>query len=415
MSRSDYRVSEHIEALLFEDASGLQKTRARLAASAASAAALAGLSNVTGYAGPWGDTVMAAPPTYSLSAANAASTIASPQEFPSIVSAAPSNKFTYWGGNPARSGVSNPDDNLVIFNSLHVSNGTKTGRYEFMHHGRYLDIRVHGGGFSNQIYVDGQAIAANASAQVPSLTPAADGNLYRIILDFGSVALRKVALRTANKFRGVTGGPNDTILPTGKGNAPLAIGIGDSFMEGTGVPVHLGFFPQLAARMGWDGWISGSGGTGYIATNGARGNFASRIVEDCLQYNPDIVLVAGGINDQAQGATATTAAAIALFDQIQAAGVPLLIVVGPFYPTGSPPAFTTTLNANLKADVQARPGAIYLDPHTPSVITGTGKVGATTGTGNADLMTQNDGTHPTQAGQSLYAAWAYNQLAKAAW
>ena len=40
----------------------------------------------------------------------------------------------------------------------------------------------------------------------------------------------------------------------------------------------------------------------------------------------------------------------------------------------------------------------------PSYMTGTGKQGTTTGTGNADRYTGSDGTHPTVAGQAYIAS-----------
>ena len=45
----------------------------------------------------------------------------------------------------------------------------------------------------------------------------------------------------------------------------------------------------------------------------------------------------------------------------------------------------------------------YIDSVGGSWITGTGKVGATAGDGNGDLLIANDGVHPSPAGHDYYA------------
>ena len=47
-----------------------------------------------------------------------------------------------------------------------------------------------------------------------------------------------------------------------------------------------------------------------------------------------------------------------------------------------------------------------------SLITGTGKVGATTGVGNADLYISADGTHPTNAGHLAIASALANLICR---
>jgi lysophospholipase L1-like esterase len=232
--------------------------------------------------------------------------------------------------------------------------------------------------------------------------------------------------------------------------------------------------------MGWsDVWKSGVGGTGYLnAGTGGRTTFRGRVAADVIAYAPDVVIVAGGINDTSSSQAAVQAEAALLFAQIRA-GLPsaLLVVVSPFWRNGVE-TFTSAL-LGVRDGVKAaavEAGAVYLDvlelpipatvsttlaasaasgattvslvapvpirstitigqPHErrvvtalsgtgpysatvaalasahssgeavatvgPSLWTGTGKVGTTTGAGNSDLLVTSDGTHPTQAGHNL--------------
>jgi hypothetical protein len=45
-----------------------------------------------------------------------------------------------------------------------------------------------------------------------------------------------------------------------------------------------------------------------------------------------------------------------------------------------------------------------------SLWTGTGRVGATTGVGNSDLLVSSDGTHPSPAGHDAIAFALYEQI-----
>ena len=67
--------------------------------------------------------------------------------------------------------------------------------------------------------------------------------------------------------------------------------------------------------------------------------------------------------------------------------------------TGTGP-YTLTLSPNLSV---AHAAGAVVTLSGPSYMTGTGKQGATTGTGNADRYTGNGGTHPTKAGHAHIA------------
>ena len=361
------------------------------------------------YEGQFGEVFMDTPPAVTLSAANAASTIASPLSIPAVVDGAPSARFAYWSGEVDLAGASFPADAGLKNTALHVPNGNTYPLYEFFHFGRYVDLQILGQGAPAQVYINDEATVAD----VADIQPPADGNFYRIVIDFGSIGFRKIGFRTGNWFFGATVSITDTLTATSKAGVGRMVAIGDSFTEGTGAEVeYLGFPGLLRIPLGLDIWISGSGGTGYLNEGPfGRVNFRGRIEEDCLQYNPDYVMIAGGINDGSYPVADIVAEAELLYDQILAAlpGV-TLIVISPFWPHGPPPSNITDLAAALKDPVESR-GGIYIDFIAPPLVTGTGNAGAPTGDGNADYITSADNTHPTPLGHEVYASCIYQKLA----
>lgn len=275
------------------------------------------------------------------------------------------------------------------------------------------------------VWVDGELIAAN-----PVQTTNA-GNIGVIPLTFSSRGPRRITVNT-KRFWGVFIGPNDTIWRSSAPLGPKVIVLGDSFTEGTGSESYKssvqGFVQQLGALMGWPNiWASGSGSTGYINPGTAgRVKFRDRVQTDVIANNPDVVIVAGGINDLSYtdpdtGQTVTPekvgVEAGFLFDAIRT-GLPnaTLIVLSEFKPSGTGLYQYVQLRDAIFAAARSR-GAIVVDtiggpePYSGTAsqytdkgwITGTGKVGATTGSGNADLYTSTDGTHPSPAGHEYLA------------
>jgi phospholipase/lecithinase/hemolysin len=58
-------------------------------------------------------------------------------------------------------------------------------------------------------------------------------------------------------------------------------------------------------------------------------------------------------------------------------------------------------------------GIPFVDLLTPAIFVGSGKVGATTGSGNADWARTNDGIHPTDAGHWMLAQYIAGGLSRA--
>lgn len=185
------------------------------------------------------------------------------------------------------------------------------------------------------------------------------------------------------------------------------IAIGDSFAEGTGATYEAdGCFQQTGRLLGIADWrVCGSGGTGFVQTSSSpvRANFQTRLSQDVLLRSPfDLVLLAVSGNDT--GNTATLAAATStLLTQIRAYNpTAKIIVLGTWRPSDAAESAYNAVDAAVQAGITASGVSCYWISQV-GWITGSGKVGATTGTGNADFYTSNDGVHPSPAGHDYRA------------
>lgn len=188
--------------------------------------------------------------------------------------------------------------------------------------------------------------------------------------NFGSKQDRHVRLeQEIGGLRGIRIPTGSTIRPVDPAThpRPRCIVMGDSFTEGVGASFALNAWAgRLAEKFGWDVWMSGSGGTGYLnpGVNG-RKKFRDRVQTDVIAHSPDIVIVAGGINDSTYTRQAMLDEASALFDQIHA-GLPdaTLVVIGPWFPNSDPSSVQDARSA-IKEAAEAR-NLIFLDPTNPA-------------------------------------------------
>ena len=151
--------------------------------------------------------------------------------------------------------------------------------------------------------------------------------------------------------------------------------------------------------------LAGIGGTKWVAaTSGSADQLAAHFggrLPAVLAMNPHAIVFVGSRNDDA-GAAAIQSAVEATLDL--AAAVPEVYVAGPIT-TG----FATN-NGAVKAGAISK-GRPFAD--IAGVISGTGRVGATTGIGNADYFISTDGIHPTKAGQKHIARRLFEAITRA--
>ncbi|AQR62648.1 hypothetical protein BZG35_14070 [Brevundimonas sp. LM2] len=277
--------------------------------------------------------------------------------------------------------------------------------------GGFVEIRVNGqkASGSDPFY------AANAGSET------GHGRFRYTAVDFGSSAVRTVELY----FGGLSGGLPQlrglnvpalySVWPAAAQDMPRALIVGDSYVAGSGMTnARGGWAFQFGDLAGFGEMIGGGiGGTGYVA-NGTAGylNFAERDAFGDYDRDGqvDCVVIAGGINDGAAQTAGTLSAAVTAFIQTIRARQPkaLIAVVGPWTAPGSVvnQARFDLIKAGFVA--AADPFSIYLDPSATNAQSvawqsGTGRIGATNGTGNSDLYISSDTLHPSPAGHDYLA------------
>lgn len=164
-----------------------------------------------------------------------------------------------------------------------------------------------------------------------------DGNMYHDLVELGSAGVYQIRIEFAGGvFVGIKTTASDTVSAL-KSKRKRYIVVGDSFTEptitdsGTKLYTSGGWVQQLAYLTGYDIWSAGSGGTGFVQTNGARPKCRDRLVNDVLAFNPDGVIFANGINDGSSDIATFTSEVAGCF--LDCAGREL-IVLSPFYPKG---------------------------------------------------------------------------------
>ena len=339
--------------------------------------------------------VMTSPPTVTVSAENAATTIASPQTV-----APDTTAISRLGAGGFSLGDSYPFSLFQYPTSRYPHNVTDernapspwTALFGF--DGSELEFLVQGRVSSATYWlsVDGERVTS--APQTPGY---GSGAGYRIKLAFGAAKRRIIQIDMSQvPWGGLTIGPTDTVWPvTPRG--PRVIFVGDSYLGGAYTQPMATFYRACSDLLGWqDVWNDGFGSTGYVVA-GYSAKFAARVAGDVVAYAPDIVVFAGGINDAGHTTAEVEAEALSCFTQVKTA-LPntLVIATGPWVASGDTSAYVAVRNG-IRNAAQAT-GATFIDTVDAPWITGSGHVGGLTGSGNADRYIAADGVHPTAAG-----------------
>lgn len=306
-------------------------------------------------------------------------------------------------------------------NLLTLSSGFKIGSFpsgeppvkhrSFYYTGQTLEIKFRDLSSDFNVYVDGvlkfyfKAGMANAPRWA--------------LIELGSVLEANYAHRIDIVSRyeywgGLVIEPSTTIFPT-RDDSPRVAVIGDSITAGTGsngLPwgKTLGMFLNLP-----DVHLFGIGGSGYINNGQAAvgvGEFVNRFA-NVVNQSPDLVFVAGGINDQSASDQDFSDAVNVFYDQaLQSFDKSQIVICSPFNP-GNSSGKILSFRSILKAKSD-EVGCYFIDFISPDgtngIYTGTGNSGAPAGDGNADIYISSDGTHPNQSGHNVaarYAAYQY--------
>lgn len=309
--------------------------------------------------------VMASPPTITGTTSH---TISSPRSWSAVIKDGSVGKFNpifsyRQAGGPVIRGTIYPEDGFLKFTSTNYGTSGQGQicagfRVGLVHRGSELEFQVKGGA-NIWVKINGEYVS------LAPLALANDGNIYYVYIPFGSSDTREVELiSSGNHFAGVFTGATDTIIHSAP-KGPKCIVLGDSFTEGTGPTNALNAYTAwLSDYLGWDDIRnSGVGSNGYLAAPDGKLKFRDRLFSDVTPFYPDVVIVAGGINDGGSGAAAVAAEAVLLIAALRA-NTPGVTIIGvsPFSAKGGGSLLTLSYDINdaLRAVYQAA-GCLYLD------------------------------------------------------
>jgi hypothetical protein len=275
--------------------------------------------------------------------------------------------------------------------------------------GRTLGVLLWGNGGYLGVVVDG------ADDFTRILTPP-DSQFHTYTVDFGTSARRQIGLLlTAYRFGGVQFPATNCVSPPILPKPARLIVVGDSFAEENDSASWPTKLESLFYNL--DVWSSSVGTTGYLnpGTPG-RVNARDRIMNDVVNYQPDYVLFAVGINDNSittnQAAeTDLYNACLACYQTIQT-NLPgcRIIALGPFWPrTPDTPSIFMVNEAISNACMTAGISSNYVDTLSDPWVTG---VWNQPGSGTAVNYTSGDSTHPTGAGHWNIACRVAAELAR---
>lgn len=324
-----------------------------------------------------------------------------------------SGKFLYTGAGTMGFGAGFPDTHFYAPRTPFTLTDSPTGLQQFIVHfmfdGDQFEIITKGlVGGKYRIKVDGMWIQPT-SVLGPNTGDGAD---WRIWVNFGSVAKRRIQIYAnggAFPFGGIQCLPTYTIWPPSA--LPFrAIFFGDSEVFSSSDGVGRTWGEVCSDMLGWgDQIISSVGSTGFLQAS-TKTTFRGRVANDLIAMAPDIAVIMGGQNDFGNFTNVAVQAEVTLFLQTIQAALPACVLYGlgpAFYPGGANAANQAAFNTAMAAGYAAATSALYpagvpffdtVNDTTGRWFTGTGKVGATNGTGNSDFYIANDGIHPSQAG-----------------
>jgi lysophospholipase L1-like esterase len=295
-----------------------------------------------------------------------------------------------------------------------------------------------------RLFIDGVPVQDKPILLSAIATEGALGNSHLLTVNLGSSAPRRIRIEIyTSRFGGVFQGPTYDFWEIGLHGPKIAV-LGDSTSGGssvnTGGPAGT-WFPFMCDLFGWENrWNQSRGGTGYITTNSPYTTLPNRVALDIVAKNFDVVIVDAGYNDASTDQTTFQAAVTSTISAIKA-GLPKAWVIGvgcystsgtwPIYaasPVATPLAGSVTKDSWQRTVFQAQ-GIPYISQLTGEIrdaswnlvdtigpwMTGSGRVGTTTGFGSADRFLgdgASDAIHPNDLGHKVKGMWMATAMRK---
>lgn len=273
--------------------------------------------------------VMASPPTITVGAAGANSTVLT-NRTTAIPSLIPNNAVFTTISGAIGVAAGNYRGEYVMFDTGSLLVGTQGFGQRFRTNAPMVDVCLRdlsGSGFNVRVTDASNPLGKWVSASNITLPTSTGSNFYYVSLDFGSPGDRLLEFfyGSGTQFRGYNvgnGGATTIYVATvdAEANPFLMTTYGDSYTAGTGpVGVRDGYSYKLANELGVRSPVaSGRGSTGYIANaSGAAYTFRQRLADMTRVNTPQFVLVMGGINDNGQNLAALEAEVTAFWIQVR--------------------------------------------------------------------------------------------------
>ena len=142
----------------------------------------------------------------------------------------------------------------------------------------------------------------------------------------------------------------------------------------------------------------GAGGSGYVATGQTNRTF-DQLIPGAIGPDTKLIVFFGSRNDAGYAATVERSAARAFADAKRASPTAKLLVIGPPWTNGNPPASLLAARDGVQAATVAA-GGVFVDPLADHWFTGPDS-----------KLISTDGVQPTDAGHAYMAAKIAPQLA----
>lgn len=358
---------------------------------------------------------MATPPTVSVGAANANSTILTGNTTlaPKLLANSPLLRkvggWSEWRSNAYLMGAGTSTGGTAV-------SSPGAGQI-FNFDGDAIDFSLRTGASTDRfrIYVDDELVTSSSglvttNGDFPYLGTATD--YYYVKLTFATAVPRTIEIRLGATTRlvGMNFSNLYSVWRSEAGDQPLGIALGDSYVNGTGTDHICGAWPRVMGELlGADIFTSGASGTGYLTSTGPiPRTFRQRISDLLLTERPvDFALIPGGFNDfDKDPAALRTEVALTVQEARATLGKDVPIFVSNSYSTVG--RVVTNAGAISQAIINgfadaAVANSYFINNLAEAWIDERGRVGATTSQGNGDIYTGTDAIHPPQAGHNYLA------------
>ena len=236
-------------------------------------------------------------------------------------------------------------------------------------------------------------------------------------LTFPSRRVRKILLLpdtgNYNGFFGVYTSALDRVAAPPTPPNLRVVWSGDSFCEGAAAGVWINAYAALVSRqLGFrDAWNVAMGGTGLLKKGlaGDRPNYRERIA-DIVAANPDLLIFNFSVNDSDQVASALATELTTYLLALRTALPDMWILISGVAAASLGPTQNVIDGESACAAAIATlgdPKIAFVPVSTDTAgpwIFGTGRIGATNGSGNSDFYISSDGTHPGPDGYAYLTA-----------